>query len=121
MICFDMGGASLVEICINGIKDGIVSIGPNSARLKDGVCRLSLSGILDGDYTPKLIAGEALIHLDEIRKVGNNLTRPSVKPEAFDKLSEKIERLIAAQSELEARLDCIEKKATSTLNITKQS
>lgn len=118
---FTEGGASLVEICIDGISEGVVSIGHSAARLKNGICRLSLSGLMDGDYTPKLVINGEIIHLGEIRKIGNKLTRPPIKPEIVDKLTKRIDALELANREILQKLSLLEAKINPTFTITNQA
>ena len=118
---FREGGAALIEVCVESIEDGIISIGPHSRRLRGGECRFSLSGLMDGDYTPKLCLDGEIIRLGEIRKVGNKLTRPPIKPEIVDKLIERIDALELANREILQKLSLLEAKINPTFTITNQA
>ena len=118
---FRPGVASICEIKVEGVNTGIISFGPKSARLKDGVARIALSPLPDGDYTPRLSVEGKQIYLSEIRKSGNKITRPQVKPEFIDKLYLRVYEVEKKNEELEKRLEILEGKVDAPFVITNQN
>lgn len=121
MRSFRPGGAELCEIRLLGVDEGIISFGPKSARIKGGVARIALSPLLDGDYTPRITSGGSQIYLPEVRKMGNKLTRPPVKPEILDRLYLRVSELERESEEFKDRLASLEKKVDSPFIITNQN
>lgn len=103
---FVEGDARSVKVAIIGADEGILVIGGRKRRLSGGVCYLSLEGIPDGDYTPKIIVGGEFITLERIRKTGDRISRPPLDLEL-------ISRLITLADRLEAKVDRLEEKVNS--------
>ena len=121
IVSFTPGTAGLVEVRVDGIDEGIISFGPKSARLRGGVARISLLPLPDGDYTPRISRGGTLIYLAEVRKAGNKVTRPQVKPEFLDKLYTRIHSLEKENERLNERLESLERRIDAPFVITNQN
>ena len=121
IVSFTPGTAEVVEVRLEGVDEGIISFGPKSARLKGGIARIALSVLPDGDYTPRVSTSGSHIYLAQIRKTGNKVTRPQVKPELLDKLYLRVYDLEKENEVLKRRLESLEGKVDAPFVITNQN
>ena len=107
---FIPGGSSLVEIKIEGVDNAILTVGAVSKRVIGGTCHLDLSHLLDGEYTPYLTMRGATVYLEKIKKQGENLTRPHIDLDVYERALVRIENLEATVGVLSDRIAKLEKR-----------
>ena len=113
-LAFKAGKSSTVKISIEDAEDGIIEIGPKAKRLLGGVCYLSLSELLDGDYSPTLSIKKRRIPLGAIRKMGDKLTRPPLDTAIASRLFLRLEAAEKRIEELEGRISSLENDVHGT-------
>lgn len=90
-----------VRLHIEGCEEGFVSVGGISAPIKEGVARLNLSPLADGEYAPSLHLPGGTVRLESISKRGTSLERASCDAELTRRLSLRLEALEERLSGLE--------------------
>lgn len=97
-------GSERVRIHIEGADGGILTIGNVSAPIKDGVARLSLHILADGEYTPTLCKDGGIFALETISKCGSRIS-------AADG-GDLIRRIALRAEAIEDRLNDLERRCT---------
>ena len=95
-------GADKVRIHTEGAENGIVTVGNVSAPIKDGVARLSLHTLADGEYTPTICNDGGIFVLEALSKCGSRISASGD--------SELIRRIALRAEAIEERLDSLEKR-----------
>ncbi len=113
-IDFVRGDARAVKITVENTEGGIIQIGSRTKRLSGGVCYLSLSELLDGDYSPTLSQDGRNIPLAGIRKMGEKLTRPPIETALASRLLLRAEAAEKRLDELDGRLRALEDDVRGT-------
>ena len=85
--------AARVRLHIEGCDQGYVSVGSISAPIKEGVARLNLSVLADGEYSPTLHLPVGTVRLESIVKRGASVERTSCDAEMTRRLSLRLEAL----------------------------
>ncbi len=95
--------ADTARIEVEGASDGFISIGELSCRLKDGVGRMPLGLLPDGEYSPLLFTENGVTKLEKIRKSERGISRCELDAEL-------ISRMLLRLESCEERIILLEKK-----------
>lgn len=95
--------AKRVRFHIDGTERGILSVGKLSAPVKDGIATISLIGLDDGTYVPKLYLHGSFVSLEAIEKCGSSVSICRSDPALIRALALRAEELERRVSELEQR------------------
>lgn len=100
--------ADTVRIEIEGVPDGFLSIGELSCRVKDGVGRIHLALLADGEYSPVLFTESGVVRLEKIVKCGRGIHRAELDEELLARALTRLEGAEREISELKERLSIAE-------------
>lgn len=106
--------ADTARIEVEGTSDGFISIGELSCRLKDGVGRLPLGLLPDGEYSPLLFTEGGITHLEKIKKSERGISRSEPDTELISRMLLRLESCEKRILLLEERLSGIEAAITGS-------
>ena len=107
--------ADTVRVEIDGVSEGFLSIGEMSCRIKNGVGRIHLDLLADGEYAPVLFTETGVIRLEKILKCERGIRRADTDEELITRALARLERaerdicelrdrLASAESAIQARI-----------------
>lgn len=99
IVSFSEGASSQVEISFNEECEGILSIGEVVGIVKDGVCRMNLQLLEEGEITPCLILKDRAIRLPRIKKSARRISPAPCSEEYIRGISVR-ERMLSERVEL---------------------